>query len=248
MHREEAAAWAVSTDDTAPPNARISAGATPPRQDTRRPKRSQRGPNSIGVLLPTLSLPKNLSGYRPQDVGLVTHAAVAILAPHSQDLSADELPERVLDVTGALVNGENVNRRRVLMLTAAGHVATYLRRFAPSTPWELLGCEFQTGHGRTDLAWRHGETGEVFFDELKTHNRAQSVIASRTIAQVKRQGTGGVEQFGDAFRGVRLLPFGALHLTTLVHPDLRRVAIAPTPSEPLRRADDVTASADGGRG
>ena len=199
------------------------------------PKRN-RGRASIGVLLPGLTLPKDLSGYRPQDVGLVTHAAIAIMAPTARALSPESIPECVLDVTGALVNGDNVNRRRVLMLTAAGHVAAYLRRFLPAAPWDLIGCEYDTGKGRTDLAWRHADTGQVFFDEIKTTNRAITRLSSLVIAQVKRQGEGGVAQFGPAFAGVRLLPFGSLHLASLVHPDRRRMPLSPTGSEPLRLA------------
>lgn len=193
--------------------------------------------------MPGLTLPKELSGYRPQDVGLVTHAAVAILAPHAQALTAIELPERVLDVCGALVNGKNVNRRRVLMLTAAGHVATYFRRLSPAAPWTLLGCEFDTTGGRTDVAWQHAETGQVFFDELKTHNRSITEVGSENVAQAKRQGEGGVRLFGDDFAGVRLIPFGALHLTTLVHPSCARILLSPTAAEPLRSA---TGFVDGG--
>ena len=187
--------------------------------------------------MPGIQLPRTMSGYRPQDVGLVTHATIAILAPALPTLDPVTLPERVLDVTGALVNGDNVNRRRVLMLTAAGHVSTYLRRFAPTQPWELLGCEFDTGGGRTDLAWRHTETGEVFFDEIKTHNRSVSQISDRVISQANRQGEGGVEQFGDLFRGVRIVPLGALHLTTLAYPNSKRLLLRPTPAQPLLRAD-----------
>lgn len=189
--------------------------------------------------MPGLSLPKNLSGYRPQDVGLVTHAALALLTPVLRDLTRETLPERVLDVVGALVNGDNVNRRRVLMLTAAGHAATYLRRFAPEAPWDLLGCEFDTGQGHTDLAWRHSVTGQVFFDEIKTHNRSVSSLSPRVISQAKGQSEGGVSQFGPAFAGVRVLPFGALHLTALIHPDSKRIPIRPTPAEPLLLATDA---------
>jgi hypothetical protein len=51
---------------------------------------------------------------------------------------------------------------------------TYLRRFAPTEPWSLLGCEFDTGNGRTDLAWQHAEIGEVFFDERSRPTTAPS--------------------------------------------------------------------------
>lgn len=217
----------------------IGAGATSPRSPKRRPQGAGRGPSQIGVLMPTLSLPDTLSGYRPQDVGLLTHAAIAILAPHAQSLSPVQLPARVLDVCGDLVNGDNVNRRRVLLLTATGHVCTYFRRYCPTAEWALLGAEFDTSGGRTDVAWRHTSTGQVFFDELKTHNRAINDVGSDTVAQAKRQGEGGDRLYGDAFTGVRVIPFGALHLVTLVHPARKRQPLAPTPSQPLRPREEV---------
>lgn len=215
------------------------AGATSPRSPKRRPQGAGRGPSQIGVLMPTLSLPDTLSGHRPQDVGLLTHAAIAILAPHAQTLPLVELPARVLDVCGALVNGDNVNRRRVLLLTATGHVCTYFRRYCPSSDWHLLGAEFDTTGGRTDLAWQHTGTGQVFFDELKTHNRAVTELASDTVAQAKRQGEGGARVYREAFAGVRVIPFGALHLVALVHPARKRQPLAPTPRQPLRLREEV---------
>lgn len=228
----------TGADDSESSTTRTHAGATRPRNADRSPKRTRRGPNPIGVLMPSLALPKNLSGYRPQDVGLVTHAAVAILAPHAQTMTPIELPERVLDVCGSLVNGHNVNRRRVLMLTAAGHVATYFRRYSPTSPWSLLGCEFDTTGGRTDVAWQHTETGQVFFDELKTHNRPITALASETVAQAKRQAEGGDRLYGEQFAGVRVIPLGSLHVTSLIVTSLPRVLLHPTPAEPLRMAAD----------
>ena len=226
----------ASTGTDVNPASPPSAGASCPRSTVRSPKRVTRGTNPIGVIVPALKLPKELSGYRPQDVGLVTHATVAILAPALPILNRDELAERVMDVAGGLLSGGNHSRRRVLMLTAAGHAATYLRRFAPNEPWELLGCEFDTGSGVTDLAWRHVGTNVVFFDELKTHNRPQQRIASRVMTQIKKQSAGGQNQFGTRFAGVRLVPLGSLHLVSLVRHDRKRVLLAPTPDEPLRRA------------
>lgn len=189
--------------------------------------------------MPSIALPATLSGYRPQDVGLVTHAALAIITPALRTLDPVTLPEHVLDVCGALINGDNINRRQVLFLTASGFVCTYLRRYAPNSPWELLGAEFDTGGGRTDLAWQHSETGDVFFDEIKTHNRPIGQLAARTLAQAQRQAAGGVETFGPQFQGVRVVPFGALHLMTLIHPDAPKVLLHPTPDEPLTRATRV---------
>jgi hypothetical protein len=55
------------------------------------------------------------------------------------------------------------------------------------------------------------------------------------VTQAKRQGEGGLAAYGSAILGVRVLPFGALHLTSLIHPERTRVLIAPTPTEPLAR-------------
>ncbi len=188
--------------------------------------------------MPGIALPKTLSGYRPQDVGLLTHAALAIVAPALGTIPADRVAEYVLDVTGGLVNGTNVNRRRTLQQTAAGHVCTYLRRLAPSAPWRVLQAEFQTGFGRTDLAWTNPATGEMFFDELKTHKGALTGLSEEVFEQAKRQANGGDQEFSDQFLGVRVVPFGSLHLISMVTAAGERVALNPTPDEPLRRRDE----------
>lgn len=188
--------------------------------------------------MPSLTLPKDLSGYRPNDAGIVAHAIVAILSPHLHNLTAVALPERVLDVAGALVNGDNINRRRVLMLTAAGHASVYLRTLAPASPWELLGAEFDTGNGHVDVAWSNTETGEVFFDELKTTNRAISMINNVWLGQVRRYAEAGADKHGETFLGVRLLPLGSLHLSVLVGADGSRTPITPSPSTPLQPRED----------
>ncbi|MGY1632946.1 hypothetical protein ACI784_14685 [Geodermatophilus sp. SYSU D01186] len=147
------------------------------------------------------------------------------------------LPERIHDLAGALVDGDNVNRRRVLLSTAAGHAATYLRRLTP-TGWALLGCEFDTGNGRVDLAWQHGD-GRVFFDEVKTVNRPIGLLTSSWVDQAARYARGGKDRYGAAFVGVRLLPIGSLHCTALVRADGTFSRLSPTSVEPLASADAV---------
>lgn len=205
-----------------------TAGAQTPR-----PKPKPRPSSSIGVLVPGISLPKELSGYRAQDVGLLTHAVLAIVTPCLRTIEPTDLVEHVLDVAGGLVNGTNHNRRRSLQQTATAYACRYLRRFAPAEPWQLIGAEFQTGEGRTDLAWQHGETGDVFFDEIKTHSRSIDRIGDEVIDQALRQAAGGFACFGAKFRGVRVLPFGALHHATLVRSATDRMGLAPTPDAPL---------------
>ncbi len=183
--------------------------------------------------MPGTALPRELSGYRAQDVGLLTHAVLAIVTPALRTIQPIDLVEYVLDVAGSLVNGENHNRRRSLQQTATGFACRYLRRFAPAEPWILIGAEFQTGQGRTDLAWQHPETGAVFFDEIKTHSGSIEHLSSNVLDQALRQAAGGYAKFGDDFKGVRVIPFGALHRTTLVRAANDRTLLAPTPQGPL---------------
>lgn len=204
-----------------------------PATETPRRARTTRRPSPLGVLVPGLRLPKELSGYRPQDAGILTHAILAIVTPSLRDIDPGDLAEYLFDVSGSLVNGSNINRRRVLQMTASAHAHRYLRRYAPAPPWGLIGAEFQTGNGRTDLAWRNPETGRVFFDEIKTHNRPIGAIQPEVVAQADRQALGGLAQFGDDFAGVRVVPFGALHLVTLYHPQQKPRRLIPTPARPL---------------
>lgn len=190
--------------------------------------------------MPPFALPRSLSGYRPQDAGILTHALIAMLVPELPRLTPVTLPERIHDLAGALVGGDNVNRRRVLQSTAAGHAATYLRRLAP-TSWSLLGCEFDTGNGRADLAWQH-EDGRVLFDEVKTVNRPVAVLTESWIDQAARYARGGEVRFGTQFVGVRLLPIGSLHCSALVRGDATFSRLFPTPSQPLASADALPGS------
>jgi len=176
------------------------------------------GSLSAGVLMPPIAVPEVLSGYRPNDVGVLAHAVIAVMAPDFHLLSQFELPERIWDVAGSFVNGDNVNRRRTLVATAAGHVATYFRRFALRYPWELLGAEFDTTKGRCDLAWGHVD-GRVVFDEVKTMNRPQAGLNPEWVQQAAGYAIGGREVYGDSFVGTRLIPLGSVYLAALVGPD-----------------------------
>jgi hypothetical protein len=179
-----------------------------------------------------------LSGYRPNDAGVLTHALIAVLAPVLPTLTDVTLSERLFDLAGAMVSGENVNRRRALAATATGHAAAYLRRFAPSSPWRLLGCEFDTGNGRVDLAWKHTVTNIVFYDEIKTTNRSVAALSQDWLVQANRYATAGRAEHGDNFAGVRLVPLGALHLMSLCLPDLV-TRLDASKTEPLRLAGGV---------
>lgn len=195
--------------------------------------------STVGILMPAVALPSPLSGYRPQDVGVLTHALIAILTPQLPTLTEVTLVERIHDVAGALVDGDNVNRRRTLVATAAGRAATYLRCLAPAEPWELQGCEFDTGAGRVDVAWRSRGTGAVLFDENKTTNRPLTALSREWLDQCTRYARAGAEHYGHAFCGVRLLAIGSLHSSVLVLPDATTVSLVPTRTQPLQTKEQV---------
>lgn len=185
--------------------------------------------------MPSLTLNQRLTGYKPNDAGILAHALIAVVAPALPTLTDITLAERLHDLAGAMTSGENVNRRRVLAATGAGHAAAYLRRYAPVEPWTLLGCEFDTGNGRVDLAWQHTDTGQVFYDEIKTTNRPVAVLPSEWLDQVARYAAAGADQHCDSFAGVRLVPLGSLHHLSL-HTATTASGLHPTQAEPLRTA------------
>ena len=175
MMKTEEQPCGTGADDTASSARRPAGTQSPPKH---RP--SQRGRNSIGVIVPGLTLPKELSGYRaPRRWACHPRRHRHPRATHLRTSPPVELTERVLDVTGALVNGDNVNRRRVLMLTAAGHTANYLRRYAPANP--VGPARVRVRHRRRTYrpCMAHSDTGVVFFDEVKTHNRSIHELSSQ---------------------------------------------------------------------
>lgn len=169
--------------------------------------------------MPALELPTGLSGYKPSDVGVLTHALIAGLLPHVRALDRFALPERVHDLAASLVSGRNINRRRSLQLVAAQHACTYLRRAALPPPWELAGAEFDTGSGRVDVAWRDTRDDCWLYDEVKTMNRPLTAVDPVWMPQLTRYLAAGADRHRERFLGVRLVPLGSLHLTGLLSRD-----------------------------
>lgn len=182
--------------------------------------------------MPSLDLTRPISGRRPNDIGVLTHAIVQMLAPHLRDIPPALIPEKVLDVASALVDIPRVSGRRALT-TASGNACVYLRRLSP-IEWDLLGCEFVVGDGnRVDLAYRHSIDGRVFFDEIKTAKWGLTRPTDDHLDQCDRYRVAGVAEFGAAFQGVRLLYVGALNASRLITPAGQVVPFAPTPDAPF---------------
>lgn len=188
---------------------------------------------TVGVLMPSLELSRPISGRRPNDIGVLTHAIVQILAPHVRDIPPVLIPEKVLDVASALVDIPRVSERRALITTASGNACVYLRRLSP-IDWDLVGCEFVVGNGnRVDVAYRHPIDGRVFFDEIKTAKWGLTRPTNEHLAQCDRYRAAGVTEFGAPFQGVRLLYVGALNASRLITPAGEVVRFAPTVDAPF---------------
>jgi hypothetical protein len=187
----------------------------------------------LAVIGPARLLRSSLSGKESTDLGLLTHTLVSTHAP----LVADGLPADVLARMTALARGlldANPNRRRVVAAEAVGLAYRYLSDLAPRAPWLLLGVEFETGSGPVDVAWVHGDSGHVLFDELKTTRAASGKVPDKWREQVFRYAAAGRLEYGSDFAGVRLLPLNAMRLARLTRSAQRWVSVAPTAPEPFR--------------
>jgi hypothetical protein len=182
----------------------------------------------------TLSSP--LSGTGAGHLGVLTHTLIATHVPLlTCGATVADLVPPMVEVAHRLLDA-NTNRRHVVAVEAVSLARRYLTQGAPTTPWSLLGVEFDTGNGPVDLAWRHPD-GRVFFDEIKTSRIAGGQVAPSWMQQVHRYSNAGMATFGDAFIGTRLLPLSQMRLARLVtKPRVPAQRLAPTPADPFRAA------------
>lgn len=224
--------WRKGTEPGSRSSARPRTGPSSPN-----PTRGGRG--SLGVLMPTL-LPARatFTGRGTADLGSLTHGLIGVHVPfltptHSGVGVPGDLLARMYTVAYAVIDA-NPNATRVLATEAASLAYRYLTELPPAAPWRLLGVEYDTGAGPVDVAWVHEETGEVFFDEVKTSRvvNGRQTPAS-WVDQARRYATAGTARFDDLFLGVRLVPLVGAHATRLVRHRMPVVPLAPTAVEPF---------------
>jgi hypothetical protein len=206
----------------------------PGRSLSRRPENRSARRGGLGVIGPDRVLRSPVSGAGGSDVGALTHALVSTHAPLLDGGLPSDVLARMNEFARALVDA-NPNRRRVVATEAVGLAYRYLTELAPAPPWRLLGVEFETGRGPVDVAWVHKGDDRVLFDELKTTRIATRKVPTSWSKQVSRYTAAGVEKYGVAFAGVRLLPINAIHLARLSRSSDFWVPVAPTPDDPFRR-------------
>ena len=206
-----------------------------------------------------------ITGTRGSDVGALTHVAIRLTVPA---LLAGTVAEHgLLDHLYSLCEGfvaANPNKRQVLVTEAAGFAHRYLTTCVPSPPWTLMATEYNLDRGaktsqattaslrrdgRADLAWFNIDSGDVFFDEVKTtrlqvrSRGLQSVAAgvpTSWLDQAGRYAAAGSRLFGPRFLGVRLLPLRGMSDRWLVQAGDRtlvsRLALSPGQPTPVPHA------------
>jgi len=212
-------------------------------------------------LVPALVGDARITGSRGSDVGALTHAAIALTVPALlvDTVTSPVLLDHLYTLCEAMVDA-NPNKRQVLVTEAAGFAYRYLTTYVPSPPWTLMAAEYDLKcdaqgrgtasaasrrGGRVDLAWFNMDTGEVFFDEVKTtrlrvreHGGRDGAagVPSAWLDQVGRYAVAGSRLFGPAFVGVRLLPLRAMSARWLIQAGDRVLVsrLALTPEQPLR--------------
>ncbi|WP_140739775.1 hypothetical protein [Pedococcus bigeumensis] len=182
-----------------------------------------------------------LTGNANSDRGVLTHTLIATHAPRlALGESVDDLVPSMVQFAFGLVQ-THPNGSRVIAAETVGMARRYLADLTPGDPWRLLGVEYETGEGPVDLAWVNDADGRVFFDEIKTSRVAAGRVAASWLQQCGRYTEAGVERFGDAFAGTRLLTVAQMDFARHMSGDLRVTPIKPT------RDDPFAATSIGGR-
>lgn len=160
------------------------------------------------------------------------HAVVSILAPLAEQFTAVGLVEVTLGLSRGLCAPGRMHRRNSTLV--AGFAAEYLRGVArPRAPWDCVDTEADINGGVVDLVWQHRDTGLVFIDEVKTTQVPRARLDKAWLEQADRYAVAGTAKWGDRFLGVRLVPLGSMHLTTLVTPEGSRRLVVPSVADPL---------------
>lgn len=181
-----------------------------------------RSPRTIDQLLPT-----DPDGYAAI-VGQLTHRVIAETVG-LRGVTPDDLVEAAWRLAGAATKGGALGRRaRAARLTIAGSAAVYIRCFAPSLDWRLLGSELVLGSGlRVDHGW--ASPSGVLIDELKTADaRSLGRSDERASEQVDAYRELAVARWGERFLGIRLIYLCCANRSQLVLPSGRRVPLAET--------------------
>ncbi|MDN4161127.1 hypothetical protein [Nocardioides abyssi] len=226
-----------------------TAAAAAPRRRAR--ARSQAPDRSgLGYLFPGLAVGQpRFTGRGTSDLGRLTHILVQSHARTAQGgASADVLIGGLYAIAYDLIDA-NPNARRVLATEAVGLAMAYFNHFLPDRNWFLAGTEWRVAGGRVDLVWEHVASREVLFDEVKTSRVTNGrQVQPAWLAQARRYSTAGVEDFGAAFQGTRLVLLNAPDQARLIAPDLSVARLRPTPAEPARCEDGSTVLARPGGG
>lgn len=200
------------------------------------PPRKRTGPSHLRVV-PEDSVTAANSDW-PLRIGRATHQVIEQLAAEATPLPDHVLSETVLRLTGQVVRDRQLPRPRAAVARIAGMACLYLRQVRPPAPWVLSDTELRLDGSRVDLVYRHAQTGEVIFDEIKSYQGWTSeTLSDADLAQARRHAAGGAAEHGPLFLGVRVLIVPSLHTAVLVRPDGRPEPLKHTELHPSALAD-----------
>jgi hypothetical protein len=147
-------------------------------------------------------------GARPRpfqvQLGQMAHAAIAACLLQAQRTGVEPSADQAVIATVLKGDPLRHDRRRGELLLR-GIVRSYLESFRPRHPWRLEGVERRLAHGRVDLLFCNGETGQILVDELKSARGRQGSVDLDDLAQIVRYLSQLEIEFGDRLLGVRLI-------------------------------------------
>jgi hypothetical protein len=149
---------------------------------------------------------KDVALHRPfqMQLGQMAHAAIAACLLQAQRMGFEPTADQAVIATVLKADPLRHDRRRG-ELPLRGIVRSYLEDFRPRHPWRLEGVERRLAHGRIDLLFCNGETGQIVVDELKSARGRHGSIDPDDLAQIVRYLSQLETEFGDRLLGVRLI-------------------------------------------
>lgn len=157
---------------------------------------------------------------RSTQVGMLVHRIVAELVTQTRAPS----PKMITQAVDSCLSRFRPIEARAHRQNVAGAVGCYFRHLLPPAQFRFYGAELHLGPGRVDLVWAD-PAGRILVDEIKT-GQPGSLRTTRTRDQVGAYRDCGLQVWGEAFLGVRLLCTGSPHSSRFIHADGHAVPLA----------------------
>lgn len=143
------------------------------------------------------------SRLRPDSVGALVHAAIAVALAHDPAASAADAGAAVQELVARDL--AQVYRTSLLHRGTTA-TAVYLRELSRDvTEWSFMASEVRAGDVHLDLLFAHRDTGQIQSDEVATGLLGPPAGLPWVMQRIEAQLQLGRATFGDRFKGVRLV-------------------------------------------